>query len=240
MSTTTALNNLFIDIVKRTADPLLKGEPVLTPLVANKYDEVPGQKGKKIKVPVPEMPDTIGTFTRGDDVTLATRTAATFKEVEIETHVCDDYPVYNDERAWMYLNPEQFFTLKLFPRWQALIRQVERAAFAKHILLHGHCHQKALASLEPTRQLLALPTNYAVEVIPSGCCGMAGSFGYEREHFAVSMQIGELVLFPAVRAAAAETLLAAPGTSCRHQIKDGTGRIPQHPIEILRNALRYP
>ena len=111
---------------------------------------------------------------------------------------------------------------------------------AKNILLHGHCHQKALASLEPTRQLLALPANYSVEVIPSGCCGMAGSFGYEREHFAVSMQIGELVLFPAVRAAAAETLLAAPGTSCRHQIKDGTGRIPQHPIEILRNALRHP
>jgi FAD/FMN-containing dehydrogenase/Fe-S oxidoreductase len=111
---------------------------------------------------------------------------------------------------------------------------------AKHILLHGHCHQKALASLEPTRQILALPTNYAVEVIPSGCCGMAGSFGYEREHFAVSMQIGELVLFPAVRAAAAETLLAAPGTSCRHQIKDGTGRIPQHPVEILRDALRRP
>lgn len=109
---------------------------------------------------------------------------------------------------------------------------------AKTILLHGHCHQKALASLEPTRQLLALPANYAVEVIPSGCCGMAGSFGYEREHFAVSMQIGELVLFPAVRAAAAETLLAAPGTSCRHQIRDGTGRWPQHPVQILRNALR--
>ena len=67
---------------------------------------------------------------------------------------------------------------------------------------------------------------------------MAGSFGYEREHFAVSMQIGELVLFPAVRAAVAETLLAAPGTSCRHQIKDGTGRVAEHPVEILRAALR--
>ena len=66
---------------------------------------------------------------------------------------------------------------------------------------------------------------------------MAGSFGYEREHFDVSMQIGELVLFPAVRAAAAETLLAAPGTSCRHQIKDGTGRVARHPVEILRDAL---
>ncbi|MGA1619807.1 MAG: (Fe-S)-binding protein, partial [Pirellulales bacterium] len=127
-----------------------------------------------------------------------------------------------------------------------LAREIERgrvtpAAFTtdtKKILLHGHCHQKALASLEPTRQLLSLPANYAVEVIPSGCCGMAGSFGYEREHFDVSMQIGELVLFPAVRAAAADTLLAAPGTSCRHQIKDGTSRVARHPIEILRAAIR--
>ncbi|NDH95354.1 MAG: FAD-binding oxidoreductase, partial [Planctomycetia bacterium] len=117
---------------------------------------------------------------------------------------------------------------------------VTPAAFTtdtKKILLHGHCHQKALASLEPTRQLLSLPACYTVEVIPSGCCGMAGSFGYEREHFDVSMQIGELVLFPAVRAAAADTLLAAPGTSCRHQIKDGTGRLARHPVEILRDAL---
>ena len=85
--------------------------------------------------------------------------------------------------------------------------------------------------------LLSLPANYSVEVIPSGCCGMAGSFGYEREHFDVSMAIGELVLFPAVRAAVAATILAAPGTSCRHQIKDGTGRIARHPVEILRAAL---
>ncbi|NBP87999.1 MAG: FAD-binding oxidoreductase [Planctomycetia bacterium] len=127
-----------------------------------------------------------------------------------------------------------------------LAREIDRgrvtsAAFtttARKILLHGHCHQKALASVEPTRRLLTLPANYTVEIIPSGCCGMAGSFGYEREHFDVSMQIGELVLFPAVRAAVAETLLAAPGTSCRHQIKDGTGRIAQHPVEILRAALR--
>ena len=81
-------------------------------------------------------------------------------------------------------------------------------------------------------------SGHVVETIPSGCCGMAGSFGYEREHFEVSMQIGELVLFPAVRAAAADTLVAAAGTSCRHQIKDGTGRIALHPVEILHLALR--
>jgi Fe-S oxidoreductase len=108
----------------------------------------------------------------------------------------------------------------------------------RQIRLHGHCHQKALGSLEPTVRVLSLPRGHTVETIPSGCCGMAGSFGYEQEHFDVSMQIGELVLFPAVRAAAADTLVAAPGTSCRHQIKDGTGRTALHPVEILHLALR--
>ena len=108
----------------------------------------------------------------------------------------------------------------------------------RQIKLHGHCHQKALASLATTVQALSLPRNYSVEMIPSGCCGMAGSFGYEREHFALSMQIGELVLFPAVRAAGDDVVIAAPGTSCRHQIKDGTGRVALHPVEILHAALR--
>jgi Fe-S oxidoreductase len=85
--------------------------------------------------------------------------------------------------------------------------------------------------------ILGLPANYTVDVIPSGCCGMAGSFGYEAEHFDLSMQIGELVLFPAVRSTSQETLIAAGGTSCRHQIKDGTGRHALHPVEILRHAL---
>ena len=111
-------------------------------------------------------------------------------------------------------------------------------ADSRRVLVHGHCHQKALSSMDPTVAILSLPRNYAVEAIPSGCCGMAGSFGYEREHFEVSMQIGELVLFPAVRAAAADTILAAPGTSCRHQILDGTGRQALHPAEILHAALR--
>lgn len=110
-------------------------------------------------------------------------------------------------------------------------------AVPRRILVHGHCHQKALSSLAPTTTILGLPRGHTVEVIPSGCCGMAGSFGYEAEHFDLSMQIGELVLFPAVRAAAAGTLCAAPGTSCRHQIKDGTGRTALHPVEILHAAL---
>jgi len=76
-----------------------------------------------------------------------------------------------------------------------------------------------------------------VETIPSGCCGMAGSFGYEKEHYDLSMKIGELVLFPAVRKQAQEVIIAAPGTSCRHQVKDGTGRNALHPVEVLYNAL---
>ncbi|MFC6997799.1 FAD-binding and (Fe-S)-binding domain-containing protein [Rufibacter roseus] len=108
----------------------------------------------------------------------------------------------------------------------------------KHIKLHGHCYQKSLQVLTPTQRILSLPQNYEVELIPSGCCGMAGSFGYEEEHYDVSMQIGELVLFPAVRNAAPETLIAAAGTSCRHQIKDGTAKKALHPAEILWQALK--
>jgi len=85
--------------------------------------------------------------------------------------------------------------------------------------------------------MLSLPANYEVQLIPSGCCGMAGSFGYEEEHYEVSMKVGELVLFPTIRKQSAEVIIAAPGTSCRHQIKDGTGRIAQHPVEILWEAL---
>ncbi len=105
------------------------------------------------------------------------------------------------------------------------------------IHLHGHCHQKSLVSLDPTIRMLSLPVNHVVKVIPSGCCGMAGSFGYETEHYDVSMKIGELVLFPAVRGRAEDVLIAAPGTSCRHQIHDGTGSRALHPLEILRAAL---
>lgn len=105
------------------------------------------------------------------------------------------------------------------------------------VKLHGHCQQKALSSLTTSMKMLSFPENYSVEVIPSGCCGMAGSFGYEKEHYDLSMKIGELVLFPAVRNQSDETIIAAPGTSCRHQIKDGTGRIALHTIEVLYNAL---
>jgi Fe-S oxidoreductase len=87
--------------------------------------------------------------------------------------------------------------------------------------------------------MLSFPENYEVEEIKSGCCGMAGSFGYEKEHYELSMKVGELVLFPEVRKTPVETLIAAPGTSCRHQIMDGTGRKAFHPIEIMYDALKH-
>ncbi|MEO5998818.1 MAG: FAD-linked oxidase C-terminal domain-containing protein [Chitinophagaceae bacterium] len=118
--------------------------------------------------------------------------------------------------------------------------QIRKEQFTKQkklVKLHGHCQQKALSSVAPSVQLLSLPENYTVETIPSGCCGMAGSFGYEKEHYDLSMQIGELVLFPAVRNLEEDVIIAAPGTSCRHQIKDGTGKKALHPVEILYDAL---
>ena len=108
----------------------------------------------------------------------------------------------------------------------------------KQILLHGHCQQKAIASTVPTILMLSLPENYTVREIPSGCCGMAGSFGYEKEHYDLSMKIGEMVLFPAVRQAGDDNIIVAPGTSCRHQIIDGTGRKALHPVEVLFDALK--
>lgn len=118
------------------------------------------------------------------------------------------------------------------------IRKEHFTSEGLNIKLHGHCHQKALASTAPTKAMLSFPENYNVEEIPSGCCGMAGSFGYEREHYEVSMKVGELVLFPALRTTPADTVIAAPGTSCRHQISDGTGRRSYHPVEILFDALK--
>jgi Fe-S oxidoreductase len=106
-----------------------------------------------------------------------------------------------------------------------------------NIKLHGHCHQKALSTTGPTKEMLSFPVNYTVEEIPSGCCGMAGSFGYEKEHYDLSMQVGEMVLFPAVRKADKDVIIAAPGTSCRHQIKDGTGREALHPVEVMWGAV---
>ena len=107
----------------------------------------------------------------------------------------------------------------------------------RRILLHGHCHQKALVGMGPARAALALLPGAAVEEVDAGCCGMAGSFGYEAEHYAVSMQMAERRLLPAVRAAEADTIIVAAGLSCREQIAHGSGRVALHPAQVLAGAL---
>lgn len=118
------------------------------------------------------------------------------------------------------------------------IKQDDFKSSNKNILLHGHCQQKALGLQEVTAQVLQIPAGYKVETIPSGCCGMAGSFGYEKEHYSISMQIGELVLFPAVRNKNNDEIVVAPGSSCRHQIKDGTNVDAVHPVDVLFGAVK--
>ena len=110
------------------------------------------------------------------------------------------------------------------------------------VYLHGHCHQKSLIGIGKCAEMLRLIPGAKVNVIPSGCCGMAGSFGYEKEHYETSMAIGEMVLFPTIRTATEinkKVIVAAPGTSCRQQILDGTGIIAIHPIEVLSMLLNY-
>ncbi len=136
---------------------------------------------------------------------------------------------------------QQAFTIEEFLAREIDAGKIEAAAFTKEkkvLKLHGHCQQKALSSLTPSKKMLSLPPNYEVHLIRSGCCGMAGSFGYEKEHYEVSMQIGELVLFPTVRQQPKEVLIVAAGTSCRHQIKDGTQRKALHPVEVWWEALK--
>ncbi|MEO6915084.1 MAG: 4Fe-4S dicluster domain-containing protein [Chitinophagaceae bacterium] len=154
----------------------------------------------------------------------------------------DEYPDLADEELLQTAGTlaTHSFTIDEFIASEAAKGNIDRSLFtrdAKKIVLHGHCQQKALSTITSSVQLLSIPENYTVETIPSGCCGMAGSFGYEKEHYGISMQIGELVLFPRVRDTAEDTIIAAPGTSCRHQIKDGTGRRAKHPVEILYEAL---
>ena len=104
-------------------------------------------------------------------------------------------------------------------------------------LLHGHCHQKAFGAMGTVEAALRLVPDIKVETIELSCCGMAGSFGYHTETIDVSLAMGELSLLPAVRKAPADAIIVADGTSCRHQIKDGTGRKAMHVAEVLARSL---
>ena len=125
---------------------------------------------------------------------------------------------------------------RLFEEALLELEQVPPLHEGSPVLLHGHCHQKALVGTGPTEKALSLASGADVEVVDSGCCGMAGLFGYERDHYEVSMTMGERRLFPAVRGNE-DRVVVAPGTSCREQISDGTGRHALHPAEYLARLL---
>jgi FAD/FMN-containing dehydrogenase/Fe-S oxidoreductase len=154
----------------------------------------------------------------------------------------DEYPDLVDENLAKDAQKlgENVFMIEEFLAKEIEAKRISKSAFTtekKLIKLHGHCQQKALTNIVNAKKTLSFPENYEVQLIPSGCCGMAGSFGYEKEHFELSNQIGELVLFPTVRQQADDVIIAASGTSCRHQIHDGTGRTAKHAVEILFEAL---
>ncbi len=154
----------------------------------------------------------------------------------------DEYPdlLRGEEKDSAYRIASNTFMIEEFLSKELDAGNIDLSLFKEKkslIKLHGHCQQKALSSLTPTKKILTQMGNNTVHLIPSGCCGMAGSFGYEKEHFDLSMKIGELVLFPAVRKQPEDVIIAAPGTSCRHQIKDGTGRKALHPVEIIWDML---
>ncbi|MFT5891661.1 MAG: FAD/FMN-containing dehydrogenase/Fe-S oxidoreductase [Dokdonia sp.] len=183
---------------------------------------------------------------------LANKNIAILKNKVSETAVCvgiepsailtfrDEYArLADDVEAAKHL-AKHSFTIEEFLNQEIENENITASQFTneeKVVKIHGHCHQKALSSTIHTFTILNLPKNFTPTIIPSGCCGMAGSFGYEKEHYEVSMQMAEQTLFPAIRKADTSVIVSASGTSCRHQIKDGTQRTALHPVSILRQAL---
>ena len=152
----------------------------------------------------------------------------------------DEYIRLADDKASAKKIAKNAFTIEEFLNNEFENGNISKELFTKQsktLKIHGHCHQKALSSTSASFNILNIPTNYSVTILNTGCCGMAGSFGYEKEHYEISMQVGEDTLFPKVRNYATDIEIVAAGTSCRHQIFDGTKRIAKHPITILKEAL---
>jgi len=152
----------------------------------------------------------------------------------------DEYLRLADDKEGANQIAKNTFTIEEFIKNETLKGNINSNQFkntSKTIKIHGHCHQKALSSTEATFSMLSIPKNYTVTIINSGCCGMAGSFGYEKEHYEISMKVGEQSLFSKIRKFDNNTEISASGTSCRHQIYDGTKRVAKHPISILKEAL---
>ncbi len=155
----------------------------------------------------------------------------------------DEYPelVSPDQRETARLLAPDTLTFEEFIVREFNRGKISASFFTENpvdIAFHGHCQQKSLITTRATSAMLSIPKNYTVRELKTGCCGMAGSFGYEKKHYDLSMQIGELALFPQVREADSNTVIAAPGTSCRQHIEHGTGRKALHPIEVLYDALK--
>ncbi|MGG6230447.1 FAD-binding and (Fe-S)-binding domain-containing protein [Tenacibaculum sp. SDUM215027] len=152
----------------------------------------------------------------------------------------DEYLRLVDDKVSAKRLSENCFTIEEFLASEHKKGTIDTTKFSntvKELKIHGHCHQKALSSTHASFSILNIPKNYKVTIMNTGCCGMAGSFGYEKEHYKVSMQVGEDTLFPKVRNCSTNTEIVAAGTSCRHQIYDGTKRLAKHPVTILREAL---
>jgi len=152
----------------------------------------------------------------------------------------DEYIRLADNKTSAEQIAKNVFTIEEFLADENTKGNIDTNVFTKEIKtlkIHGHCHQIALSSTHASFSILNIPENYKVTIMNTGCCGMAGSFGYEKEHYKVSMQVGEDTLFPKVRNCSNDTEIVAAGTSCRHQIYDGTKRIAKHPVTILREAL---
>ena len=152
----------------------------------------------------------------------------------------DEYIRLADDKKSAEKISKNTFTFEEFLAKEIKNNNLDTSLFtseSKNLKIHGHCHQKALSGTHASFQILNFPKNYSVTIMNTGCCGMAGSFGYEKEHYEISMQVGEDTLFPKVRNTPNKTEIAAAGTSCRHQIFDGTNRVAKHPITILREAL---
>ena len=152
----------------------------------------------------------------------------------------DEYLRLADDRKAAKYIAEHTFLIEEFIAEEIKLGHITADKFTKSektIKFHGHCYQKTLANQKASFDVLNLPESYKVSIMPSGCCGMAGSFGYEKDHYDVSMQVGEQSLFSKLRKTSEDTMISTNGTSCRHQIKDGTKHIAKHPVTILKEAL---
>lgn len=153
----------------------------------------------------------------------------------------DEYLRLADDKASAEQISNHVYTLEEFLKRELDTEKLDLSKFTsehKTLKVHGHCHQKALSGTQASYAVLSIPENYKVSILATGCCGMAGSFGYEKEHYELSMKVGEDTLFPAVRKMDETIEIIAAGTSCRHQIFDGTKRTAKHPITVLKEALK--